>query len=276
MPPKSVRTTQRAPQSCQRCSTKKMRCSKTIPCEPCIDLGLAQQCRREQVILTKQIRNQQRHRGQGPNTTSSTISPQPPRRQRVENVSDIPTVGDRSTPNQQPSPSAEHHHRARPFIEQSDEGCDCTNAERLDCRTGAELQQEALLLVSPTRNSNWPLPEGLPEASSETSPYNEGADVENAATALEFLAWGRVRDAAVSPLPIQVSIVGRDLLTPQQARLVLSYHRDWLSWTHNTIPWPKFFNECRRYWREGIVGERAWLAVYYATLSVLWHKYVLN
>jgi hypothetical protein len=105
----------------------------------------------------------------------------------------------------------------------------------------------------------------------DPSSYNEQADIENAANSLELLAWGRQRDTGFSPssaMVLNVAARNADVLLPRQARLVLCYHRDWINWTHNTIHWPSFFSECQDYWLEGIVVEKAWLSVYYATLCV--------
>ncbi|KAK5127779.1 hypothetical protein LTR85_004895 [Meristemomyces frigidus] len=62
-----------------------------------------------------------------------------------------------------------------------------------------------------------------------------------------------------------------DLLSPQHAIAVLEYHRQWLVWTYNFIHWPYFIEECQVYWSEGIVKEKAWVALYYAMLCVGLH-----
>lgn len=50
------RVSQRTPRSCRQCSQRKMRCSKEIPCTNCLKRGLAAECHREPVLLTKQRR----------------------------------------------------------------------------------------------------------------------------------------------------------------------------------------------------------------------------
>ena len=105
----------------------------------------------------------------------------------------------------------------------------------------------------------------------ETSQYNEQADIENAANSLELLAWGRQRESGLSPnscMVMNIAARNTDILLPRQARLVLCYHRDWINWTHNTLHWPTFFQECQDYWLEGVVVEPVWLSIYYAALCV--------
>lgn len=47
------RLSQRQPLSCIECARRKSRCSKTIPCTGCIDRGIEQLCKREEVNLRK-------------------------------------------------------------------------------------------------------------------------------------------------------------------------------------------------------------------------------
>lgn len=50
-----VRRTQRAPLSCIECYSRKLKCSKEIPCHRCISRGRAAECRREAVSVRGQI-----------------------------------------------------------------------------------------------------------------------------------------------------------------------------------------------------------------------------
>lgn len=52
----SHRSTQRAPLSCTSCASRKVRCSKTIPCRACLDRGTAANCKREVVRVRGRIR----------------------------------------------------------------------------------------------------------------------------------------------------------------------------------------------------------------------------
>ncbi len=47
----SLRATQRAPRSCLPCSSRKVRCDKSVPCSACIRRGEAAACTREIVIV---------------------------------------------------------------------------------------------------------------------------------------------------------------------------------------------------------------------------------
>ncbi|PVH68387.1 hypothetical protein DL98DRAFT_522795 [Cadophora sp. DSE1049] len=51
----SIRRTQRAPLSCTSCYSRKVKCSKDVPCRQCISRGVAAQCRRESVRVQGQI-----------------------------------------------------------------------------------------------------------------------------------------------------------------------------------------------------------------------------
>lgn len=55
MPP-THRSTQRAPLSCTTCASKKIRCSRTIPCQACISRGAAADCKREVVVVRGRVR----------------------------------------------------------------------------------------------------------------------------------------------------------------------------------------------------------------------------
>jgi hypothetical protein len=50
------RPTQRAPLSCTSCASRKVKCSKTIPCRACLDRGTAGDCKREVVLVRGHIR----------------------------------------------------------------------------------------------------------------------------------------------------------------------------------------------------------------------------
>lgn len=54
--PTTHRSTQRAPLSCTSCASKKIKCSRTIPCEACIRRGAAADCKREVVVVRGRIR----------------------------------------------------------------------------------------------------------------------------------------------------------------------------------------------------------------------------
>lgn len=50
------RSTQRAPLSCTSCASRKVKCSRSIPCQACLNRGTAADCRRETVIVRGRLR----------------------------------------------------------------------------------------------------------------------------------------------------------------------------------------------------------------------------
>ncbi|KAH7069735.1 hypothetical protein BKA63DRAFT_421097 [Paraphoma chrysanthemicola] len=51
----SIRTTQRAPRSCIPCSSRKVKCDKSMPCATCIRRGKPESCIREMVIVRGEV-----------------------------------------------------------------------------------------------------------------------------------------------------------------------------------------------------------------------------
>jgi hypothetical protein len=54
--PASHRSTQRAPLSCTACASRKVKCNRTIPCQPCVRRGVAADCKREVVVVRGRVR----------------------------------------------------------------------------------------------------------------------------------------------------------------------------------------------------------------------------
>lgn len=52
----SLRSTQRAPRSCQQCASRKVRCDKRVPCSTCIKRGEGAACSREVVLIRGQMK----------------------------------------------------------------------------------------------------------------------------------------------------------------------------------------------------------------------------
>src|SRR5690349_13533281 len=50
-----IRSTQRAPRSCVPCSSRKVKCDKSVPCANCIRRGEADTCAREMVLVRGQL-----------------------------------------------------------------------------------------------------------------------------------------------------------------------------------------------------------------------------
>ena len=253
----AARISQRAPKSCHRCSTKKMKCTKTIPCEPCLESGIGDQCHREHVITTKHIR--QAHRRSRRETLVKVVEQTDPKRTSKD--------------------GEQHQHmyvHGRVSVDESiySEHTDLaySRSERhAHMKTSQEPSAQYQTAVqSPAMHKQRYRPTTT-VAEPDPSYYNEQADIENAANSLELLAWGRQRDSGLSPnsaMVLNINTRNADILLPRQARLVLCYHRDWINWTHNTLNWPRFLKECQDYWLEGFVVEKAWLSIYYAALCV--------
>lgn len=58
------------------------------------------------------------------------------------------------------------------------------------------------------------------------------------------------------------------ILTSEQARLLLDYHRENLSWMHNVVHVQTFQKQCDDFLLAKIIPEKCWLSLYYAMLSV--------
>lgn len=265
-----ARVTQRAPQSCQRCSAKKLRCSKTVPCDQCLKLGIDAECRREPVIVSKKVRAPRR-------TKKAEVAVN----QHVHSTVSTPRALDIGHGN-----SGENVWRS---AETRDGPCNFDVPDQaylspaLSTTTGIGAG-----LITPHSTHSPSLSFSSPSSSALgrqiTSEYaekdaQEAQDAalddnvlaENAATTLEFLAWGRQRDVGVSPTNTATFPCPKspsEILSYYQAKRILEFHRDFLTWMHNTIHWPTFQNECQSYWRDGYVEEDAWLAIYYALLCV--------
>lgn len=115
--------------------------------------------------------------------------------------------------------------------------------------------------------------------SSETSPssaQDEASPFEATLTSLEYLVWGRQRHGGIPESQSMTSLqrhVEAEIVSQQQAVGILKYHWKWLTWTHNIIYWPRFHEDCRLYWNEGLIKDKAWLALYYAVLCVSHRPY---
>ncbi|KAH8650606.1 hypothetical protein BGZ60DRAFT_569492 [Tricladium varicosporioides] len=276
MPANEARVTQRAPQSCQRCSAKKMRCSKTVPCTSCEKLGIGSQCCREPVIVSKEIRQRSQ------NTAGKRVAKSKTHRgrQQFHQHETPPCRDERSQYNRHLSPSSNVATGAPQQLTHTQSPCNIASSI-INQEDGASedlfvdhAARHTYPGASPVqiRSPNARLVQPscfAPHVSAST--YADDVLAENAATTLEFLAWGRQRDIGLSPSSTTISPrtpSDLDILSRYQAKLVLDYHREWLIWMHNTVHWPAFQTECRAFWRDGVVEERAWLAVYYALLCV--------
>jgi hypothetical protein len=279
--------TQRAPQSCQRCSFKKMRCSKTVPCQACINQGLAVQCRRETVIVSKQTRSvnksrRQRAARQPAGATPLTLSPDDANTsanaQRRTAVTTTLVGGllhdeigsSRLSPDHEATAAMLVNFAQQPFDGQPDvsanDSCDAAMA-------AAASITPPVPATAPSANWNQPwsrLPD--PETPSPSSTQEGVSPFETTVSALEYLVWGRQQEGTVSGGATvssdDMSEGNKTVVTHTQAGEIVEYHARWLSWTHNLIHWPKFRQECRSFWEHGTAVDKAWLSLYYAVQAV--------
>lgn len=245
------RVTQRAPQACQRCSAKKMRCSKTVPCDECISQGMAVQCRREGVIVTKQIR-------------SAKAQQQRLKRSNQPPYSDAqPEISSQASTHMSPS----HRETAAMLIDLAQQ------------TSNQDTNYDGMINgIQTTGNTPRPFSQYIPSSSwavaneEDTSPstnQDDASPFETTLNSLEFMVWGRQRDTIMPSTMISLrGCIENSILSPQQASEIIEYHYRWLAWTHNFIHWPRFREECQLYWNDGLVKEKAWLALYYAVLCV--------
>lgn len=282
-PVQVARVTQRAPQSCLRCSTKKIKCTMTVPCGPCINLGIPDHCEREAVVVARRTRLSKppRRRGRPPGSlskqvtykkhdhdiqetlqkrnsgvrSSETIHMPTSTSECISAVSISPPV-DWHLPSPETSRVEQQNGRFRlggDYIDRSNEP-----------PTASEEQQDESHLTSQRAAST--------VMTFETSSWqNNDALAENAAMTLELLTWGRQRDAGVSPtsvMSLNALTVTPEILTCRQAMVVIEFHRENLTWMHNLMHWPSFLEECHTFWSQSVVEENSWLGLYYAVLCV--------
>jgi hypothetical protein len=266
-----ARVTQRAPQSCQRCSFKKMRCSKTVPCEACINQGLAVQCRRETVIVSKQIRSARSRRQRA---TRPMDDPHLAlgRDSSSQSHALLQSLNDEARTSR---PSPDHEATAAMLINFAHQPL---SGEADDVNDVCNPVGTSRLAPAPDTatyidwNQAWPRISDH-ETISPRSTQEGASPFETTFSALEYLVWGRLQDSVVSSGVTNVSAAGEmggagSALTHLQAIEIMKYHSRWLTWTHNFIHWPKFREECRLFWEKDVTVEKAWLALYYAVLCV--------
>ena len=229
------------------CAKRKVRCSKTIPCTRCIDAGYGDACHREAVQL---VGRQRKHKNE---------------------VGFIKGLIDSVT---------------------SSDGC--STQDIVDC-----LKRRIVTLETGIDSEGMPLgPSQEKDARDRTTsrdhdasnfhpqdhevklPALEEPDSSRSVVTIDDVAWGRQsktlhaenqQDVSLPPfssiLPL-ASINSRELPNVHQARVLVTFHLDHLSWFHNALHGPTFMDECERYWQTGRSCHPLWLALYLAVLSV--------
>jgi hypothetical protein len=265
-----MRVTQRAPLSCTRCGVKKIRCSKTVPCTTCITLGIADECQRETVTVAKRQRTRKPRassRQLGDGNTEGSLNHN---RERTGHIRRRIVTRDNSFENSSRIEYSRTEQQASPSIVDELE----TYSEPYDeIRHDYQMHREHGPSTAASNSVYSPtIGHKILPTQPESSSYNYEVNTlaENAASTLEFLAWGRQRDVGAFPISTMAPAkrLVPDILPRHQAELVLQFHRDWLTWMHNTVYYPVFNRECEKFWNEGYVEEKAWLAVYYSMLCV--------
>ncbi|KAH7020734.1 uncharacterized protein B0I36DRAFT_387593 [Microdochium trichocladiopsis] len=253
---------------------------------------MANQCRREHVIVTKHLRTakaQHQHRMRRAEGQTSVRDHEHRRLAVTGVVAEAEAEAEAEGSSKHPSP--DHEATAAmlvSFSHQVSSGSDFNfdsvfavpplPQSRPQPTSQAHRPPTNVTHHGPDRPSDGPQPwdetgdgdqsPDMEEEEQEASPF------EATLTSLEFMVWGRQRDGSnpepQSMLPLQCN-TDTDILSQQQALEILRYHWKWLTWTHNIIYWPGFREECQLYWKEGLVKEKAWLGLYHAVLCVGLH-----
>lgn len=261
------RLTQRRPQACTECARRKLRCSKVIPCSACVDRGNSHLCYREKVQLRRVAK--EFDRAMRSNRDNTSIG------------SDQRTGGVHNISNPFP-PSAPSSFRSSPM--QQDMEILHANSSSLDrhstpMRLGSD-SGPAPVSPSPRPTETVSAPSSSEQELSRHLPLQNGlinGVSQETAITLEFLALGRQRVmrlgrdlARESPpsLPINLTNVADQIVTPAQARWLVEYHEKNISWMHNVIHMPTFREQCDAFLESGTPISPLWLPLYYTVLSV--------
>jgi hypothetical protein len=244
----NMRVTQRAPRSCVQCTSRKLRCSKQIPCKNCVERGVGNQCHRESVVLTYH-----HSRGSG-GTSGRRLRHRDSSRHRQSDI-DYRNCGQNLRHAKINALQDVHRPPAC-------EDFAISQGSQHDAVTHTAVSQEDLQLTSTTHAPSQP---NHSELSRDSSLAVE------AAMTLETLAWGRYSDG------IQVSgnahichpaSALNELLTIQQIEKLVEFHMINVAWMHNVIHIPSFLQSYRDPLLEHGPKDPGWLSLYYAVLCV--------
>ncbi|KFA55247.1 hypothetical protein S40293_04952, partial [Stachybotrys chartarum IBT 40293] len=248
--------------TCAPCHRRKIKCDKNIPCDTCIRRGIAGSCRRED----------------GP---AAGGTPPTPARQPSEQHGSSAPVHLQALMERISHIEARLHQRDRTIVEQS-------SASSTPAPPGAQ---------STTSASRRPSTVVVDE--DEPAPTGFGADDLDAATVLEFLAWGRKKDSDFvnapehdsgprQPLPAQHSVVNPlaenlrlnqldilEVLLPNKAHVfqLVEFHNSTLLWYHGSYSSKIFSDDLNIFFNEygGSVRHEQlnmqWLALLFSVLT---------
>ena len=105
-------------------------------------------------------------------------------------------------------------------------------------------------------------------------------DTSETSIIVDDLAWGRQskrnittrnNNITLAPLATKLTLSpGQDwkMPTESQARVLISFHTEYVCWLHNSIYSPDFLEVCEMFWKTGDSGHPLWLALYLSVMSV--------
>ncbi|KUJ19815.1 uncharacterized protein LY89DRAFT_731066 [Mollisia scopiformis] len=178
----------RRPQTCVDCAKRKIRCNKVIPCDVCEKRGTAHTCRRADVTDTI---NKRTRKSTSPGFSSSPA----PRGSTVE-----PTINERLVSLVTALSGRVQRLEAKIDGTQATQATQAwgpSDSEQLIALMDQHVAKRARLHLAETIQTPSALHENVraEEDDSGSGQNASDAEVEDAATVLEFLAWGRLKDS---------------------------------------------------------------------------------
>lgn len=265
------RVTQRRPQACTECARRKLRCSKVIPCGACLERGISHLCQREKVRLC--------------NKQAKDPAPLVPSNQdKISGNVEQRPAGDRytlhhTTPSASCLPDSPSMRRDIDLLF-GESHISYVNSQTV--MSGFDNDQSSAIPIATARE-----PVVTPGGSSEEGlsplislPLTGGVMsgvVKDSAVTLEFLALSRQRvmklghnlaPESSASLPADFANIVDPIVTPAQARWLIEYHENNISWMHNVLHMAIFREQCEVFLESGTLTSPLWLPLYYTVLSV--------
>ncbi|KAH7393562.1 hypothetical protein BKA64DRAFT_90903 [Cadophora sp. MPI-SDFR-AT-0126] len=280
----------RKPQTCADCARRKIRCNKVIPCENCHKRGTAHLCRRADVTHTVERRRPSVSLSPGAHNPLVIPARREPSAEASINeriLSLVTSLSDRvkHLESKLDGEATRKKHSVDRLVDPAQEhGSTSVQLERARKRARVHRSDE--------RHDDQRSHERdfLAENDSTSGQNGSDAEVEDAATVLEFLAWGRLKESNLtsgirnpsivhdpslnqeqdilqtaqawgnSPssvpggiIPVetmQISQIQAMLPTKMQVYLLFEYHADWLLFMHCSFHVPTFRRELDQFYDE--------------------------
>lgn len=275
----------RKPQTCADCARRKIKCDKIIPCSNCTKRGSAHLCRRAEVTHTVERRPSGLAHSVSPRASYS--SPTAPRRGDAEApineriLSLVTTLSERVKHLE--SKIDDFEPRKRSSVDEPVEYQDFPTRPIKQARMS---QSEPVQTIQHIQHDD--VIQGENESSSAQN--SSDAEAEDAATVLEFLAWGRLKDSNLttgvrdptsnhdsaaypdkdviqttqawgqSPTSmstgqtametLQISQIQEMLPSKAQVMLLFDYHSDWLLFMHCSFHVQTFRKELDMFYQQ--------------------------